>query len=399
MNTLKIIFSVCLLFLSYNVQSQTAVMSSDFSLKWGAGWKVAGYTASSFAWSRVGTKGSGNPLFVVSDIEPTDLAQKILKFQCRINSLEALHGLEIRLSNNEKFENYYAITIPIYEVKTFNIIQSGEWHNFSFGLGNAIKVGKPKAENIRYVGIYIQDTGKAPLIFDFSDINIVPAIHTAVLSYTFDDGYDDNLIAAAIMKKHGQTGTAYVIPKAVAKPNYMTLNDLKELTKEGWGISAHHTIPFTEFDAIELIEELKNIYKFFRENDLELGMKHIAYPLGLQNRSYITPIVRSMYDTARIAGGGMETLPPGDYALLRTYNVLNTTTVDQIRKQVVKAKANNQWLILMFHYLHEGEGESDSKLSFPKERFEQVAKIIADEGIAVAPVHKVFNRLKGIVRD
>lgn len=234
-----------------------------------------------------------------------------------------------------------------------------------------------------------------PLLFDISDLRILPTRHRPVLSYTFDDGWDDNLVAAAILKEYGQAATAYIIPKAIGAAGYMSKSDLSELVGNGWGISAHEAVPFTELNPMELTDNLKHLYTFFEQANLTDGMHHIAYPEGLQNRSYVVPIVRSMYRSGRVASGGMETLPPGDFALLRTYNVLNTTTVDQIQDQVGKAKEHNQWLILMFHNLHDVDHPTDSPLSYDVKKFRRVVQMISQQNIEVKPIHQVVNSLTG----
>ncbi|MCG6940999.1 MAG: polysaccharide deacetylase family protein, partial [Thiohalocapsa sp.] len=346
-----------------------------------------------FPWYRVGTSGDGRPALVKAEVPETDLRRAIITFQCRINSLDDDGGIELRFSPDEKFENYFYISMPVYSDPDFNILQAGEWQRFSYGLGNAGKKGNPDPSKIRYVSIYLADNGKAPLLFDISNLELTPTTHSPVLSYTFDDGYDDVLLAADILKQYGQTATAYIIPKAVGQPGYMSLAQLRGLAQDGWGLSAHDVTPFTQLTPIDLRAEIDAIYSFFRQAGLEDGMRHIAYPEGAQNRSYVLPEVRAAYDTARVAGGGMETLPPGDPALLRTFNVLNTTPVSEIKEQVALAKENNQWLLLMFHYLHDAQHPSDSPISYDIDKFRDVVKMVAEEGIAVLPVNKVWEDL------
>lgn len=389
----QIIFLLFLCFLVIEASAAIIISNSDFKPQWRGGWNVPGNTEPEINWQRVGTEGNGEPVFVISDIPATNLVKKIINFHCRVNRIDTFKGIEIRFSESRDFKSYFYITLKTFAKKSFNILQPNEWHNISYGLGNAEKVGSPSAENIRYIGIYLQDNTLAPVIFDFSDIQILPANNKAMLSYTFDDGYDDHMIAADIMKLYGHHGTVYIIPEAIGRPGYMTLGQLKQLQHEGWGISAHNVTPFTQLKAVQLKEELNKLLKYFKENDLGAGMNNVAYPLGEQNRTFVVPIVRKVFDTARLASGGMETLPPGDYALLRTYNVLDTTTVDELRKEVRKAKANNQWLILMFHYLSKNEKEGKNELAYSIKRFREVVKMIDEEKIEVAPVHKVFERL------
>ncbi len=57
---------------------------------------------------------------------------------------------------------------------------------------------------------------------------------------TFDDGYKDNIdIAFPILKKYGFKATVFVATSSIGSPGKMTIDDLKFLSKEGWGISNH----------------------------------------------------------------------------------------------------------------------------------------------------------------
>jgi peptidoglycan/xylan/chitin deacetylase (PgdA/CDA1 family) len=383
------------LFISTACLSETVIKASSLKLAWESGWIAPGHTVDSFAWVKVGTTGTGNPLLAVSSFDKIDLRKKIINYKMRIPKIETLKGIEIRFSNDSKFESFFAMRVLYYSQPDFNIVQANEWHNLSFGLGNTSKVGNPNPSRINHVGVFLMDDGEEALTFDISDISISKAKQTPILTYTFDDGYDDNLLAAQILKKHNQTATAYIIPDGIGKPGYMTLADISRLKSDGWGISSHDALPFTERSPIELKERIDNLDSYFKKNDLSEGMRHLAYPLGQQNRSYVLPMTRSAYHTARVAGGGMETLPPGDYLLLRTFNVLNTTSVEEIRDQVRLAKQNNQWLILMFHYLHDNKHQNNSQLSYHIDKFRRVVKMVSREKIKVAPIHKVYQQLKG----
>ncbi|MEW8034473.1 MAG: polysaccharide deacetylase family protein [Candidatus Thiodiazotropha sp.] len=380
-----------LLIASTQACSKTAIKSQDLTPVWHTGWKAPGYTADSFSWTRFGTLGNGNANFAAASFSSTDLRRKIINFKCRFNSLEALKGFEIRFSNNKDFKSHLSFNIPLYDTPGFNIIQPNEWHNLSFGLGNAVTVGNPDTSSIQYVGVYYQDKGSIALSLDISDISITESSHNPILSYTFDDGYVETLAVADILSEYKQAATAYIIPDGIDEPNYLTLDDVDKLVKLGWGISSHDTLPFTQRTPDELNKRLNVLNKYFQDNNLQKAMRHLAYPQGEQNRSYVVPLVRSMYDTARTAGGGMETLPPGDFALLRAYNVLNTTSVEELHKQVVQAKKNNQWLILMFHYFHDPESPAETPLSFDINKFRQFVEIVSNEGITVTPVHQVYE--------
>jgi len=190
------------------------------------------------------------------------------------------------------------------------------------------------------------------------------------------------------MAQFGHKGTAYIITDAIGSTGYLTLQQLAHLHRQGWGLSFHHATPFTQFSSTELIEAVNEGFDFFKENRMSTAMRHLAYPLGKQNRTYVLPLVRQYFNSARLADAGMETLPPGDWSLLRTVNIMQSTSVDEIRKLVLAAKTNHQWLILMFHNIKENP-QHNFEYSFSK--FREIVKMIAKENIRVLPVHQVWK--------
>lgn len=57
---------------------------------------------------------------------------------------------------------------------------------------------------------------------------------------TFDDGYDDNYTYAyRILKQHGQTGTFFIITDAAGNREYMTWDQIAEMSRNGMAIEPH----------------------------------------------------------------------------------------------------------------------------------------------------------------
>jgi len=388
------ILMLTLLFISFlnsihPVHAHTIIANDQLVPQWNTGWRVSSSASPTSDWVRIGTEGNGHPMLLASRINEVNLKQKIIKLRCRINSIDFLQHLELRLSTNKNFDNYLAMTVPLYTDKRFNLLQDHSWHTLSFGLANAKPMGEIKNNTINYLGIYLQDNQIAPVILDFTDITILDAPYPAVVSYTFDDGHSDHLTAAKLMKPVGHRGTAYIIPDKLGKKDYLTLQQLVELKNLGWGISFHHHISFTDFSATVLKSEINEGFKFFQANHLTNAMHHLAYPLGRQNRSYVLPLVRKYFRTARVASGGLETLPPGDPHLLRAVNVLSSTTPNEIHDLLKAAKANNQWLILMFHHLGENP---QNDLQYDIENFREIIKRVDQEKITVLPIHEVWDK-------
>ena len=333
--------------------------------------------------------GNNNPIIFSKKIKRLSLVKQIVKLKCRLNNLENYQGFELRFSSDPEFKKFIAFSIPRFTDPSFNIIQSNFWQSYTFGLGNAKVFGGQDPKNVSYMGIYIQSKGAGFLEFNIKDVEINPALLPSIITFTFDDGYIDHYNAAKIMNSHGLNGTAYIMPRQIGKSEYLSLNQLKKMKEVyNWGISSHHDTPFTEFIPADLQKEIKYTLKYLTNNGFGKSAPHLAYPLGKQDRIFVLPIVKNHFLTARVASGGMETLPPADRGLIRTFNVLSSTNPKEVNNLIKLAKENGQWLILMFHYL---VPKTKRDTDYSIDNFKKIVKSVKASKILVMPIHQVWN--------
>ena len=346
-----------------------------------------------FTFARVVTDGQGGSTFItnVRPYNPTvDASGRFVKVRVKIDDISKLAGLEFRLSSDRFSSSFFAFGFPVYDDPDFNVLRDGVWTTLTFSFGRARIEGKPDRSRIDSIGWYVADKGNgAPISAWWGGLSLVDEPKEGVVSITFDDGYDENLLAAQIMAKHGMTGTAYIIPNAVGQKNYLTLHELVDMQlRYGWEIAAHHETSFTELRPDELENTILGVQQFLMENGFGKGAGHLAYPLGRQNTALVRPLVRKHFTTARVASMGPETLPPADPYLLRAMNVTNDTKPDEVAAAARRALENHEWLILMFHYLVEKPSEP---LEYGIKDFEKVIAGIAKTGVKVIPVARVWE--------
>lgn len=336
------------------------------------------------------TDGKGEPDFIDAPLNLVDFKGKSIIFDIKIDEVNNYSGIEIRLGD-DGFDNYYALEIPRFEDPEFNILQSKYWQTCSFGVANASVVGHPEHKVTR-IGIYMQDNGHGPLKVALTNIRVVAAQSKGYVSLTFDDGYVSQYDAAEIMYKHGFAGTAYVMPREIGEPGYLTLNQVKDLKdKYHWGISSHNALSYTDFGRSKLAQEIDYTISYLASNGFSSSASHLAYPMGKQERNVVLPIVREHFLTARLAGGGVETLPPADWYLLRSVNVLDSTPPEELVDVVEQAVNNGEWAILMFHYLVDNP---QRPTEYSKEEFEKFIELLDKANVPVLPVDQVYQHFK-----
>jgi len=319
-----------------------------------------------------------------------DASGKFVKLWVKVDDVSTLGGMEFRLSSDRFKSSYYTFSITLYDDPDFNTLRDGVWTQLTFSFGTAQIEGTPDRSAINSVGWYVADKGgKAPVTAYWGGMALVDEPSGGVVSLTFDDGYEEHHVAAALMAEYGFRGTAYIIPEAIGQEGYMTLHQLVDLQEVyGWDVAAHHKTPFTDLGPDELESTILGVKQYLEENEFGEGAGHLAYPLGKQNTQLVRPLVRKHFTSARVATAGPETLPPADPHLLRVYNVTNKTTPQEVGEAARRARENKEWLILMFHYLVD---EPKNATEYSLEDFKALLAEVKKSEVKVMPLVKVFD--------
>ncbi len=318
-----------------------------------------------------------------------DLRGRFLKLWIRVDDLARLGGMEFRLASQDFDQGYFAFGFTRYADLDSNIVREGVWNVLTLPFASARVVGRPDRSAIRRVGWYVSDQGTGPVKAWWGGLAAVDEPAEGVVSFTFDDGYAEHYWAAERMAKYGMRGTAYVIPSGIDKPGYLSSGQLAELEKRfGWEVAAHHETPLTDFAPAELEGRLLGVQRFLGARGFARGALHLAYPLGRQNPARVRPVARALFTSARVAGGGLETLPPADRHLLRVFNVVQSTRPEEVAEAARQARLDRHWLILMFHFLVE---RTERDTEYRRSDFEKLLALVQETGARVSPLIEVFE--------
>ncbi len=334
------------------------------------------------------SKSAKEPTFLTIDISKKNLNLKEdnILFNLMVDDIRNLDGLEIRLMESRKSNDYLAFNIPLFFDYEFNLLQSSTRTKIALSGANFTKVGKI-LKKINYVTFYFS-AKKPETRLTLWPVETTKKKSKGVLSLTFDDGPQDNLLAAKILKEYNIPATAYIMPNSLNTKGFLTTSELKFLSKQNWDIDSHHEIPFTHFNQETLRREIDEIHSFLKKNKYKSSNYHLAYPLGKTNSSAVS-VVSSKFATARLASGGIETIPPADLYKLRAFNVLKTTTPKELKEVIQRTRENNQWLILMFHHIKES---ATDEIDYSTSNFRELAKIISSSNIEILTMNQVWEK-------
>ena len=380
---------IAFIFLTFLIAPVMGLELSNFKNKWSGDFRHKILRGDGPV-SRASIIGNEFPSYIETTFEDGfSFREKFVKVVLRVSDLSKLSGIELRLSSEESgYSDFLAIPIPLFTDPDFNTIQSDSWVTYTFTLGEAVVHGNPNLDKIKRLGFYLGGKG---IFIDFKSVEIKEAFPQSIVSFTFDDGYDDHYVAAEIMNKYDFAGTAYLMPRQFNQKNYLNEQQVRDLQDIfGWDLSSHHKIPILEFSSKNLEEEFEYTIDYLSGLGAYREARHFAYPLGKQSRKSTLPIVKRIFDTARIAGGGAETLPPADWHMLRTFNVMPHFSPAELFERVKKAREHGEWLILMFHYLTDEENPVNP-LAYNTKKFEEFCQLLKEDETLVLTVNDVFE--------
>jgi peptidoglycan/xylan/chitin deacetylase (PgdA/CDA1 family) len=129
---------------------------------------------------------------------------------------------------------------------------------------------------------------------------------------TFDDTREEQYsIGTAEMKKYGFKGVFFVMTVSINRPNYLTKDQIKNLSDSGNSIAAHtwdhHMVTkYTGDDwNTQLVKPKKKL-----EEIIDKPVNYFAYPFGLWNKEAIPEIKNSGYQMAFILSTKRDATEP-----------------------------------------------------------------------------------------
>jgi peptidoglycan/xylan/chitin deacetylase (PgdA/CDA1 family) len=385
-------FLAWLILASTNVSAQEIGLS-DLQNKWSGSFNKTSQTNGESSYT-ASIEDYSMPSYIEHTFEEAvSFERKFVRVKFKVSKREQLSGIELRLSSDESgYDNFFAIATPLFTDPDFNTVQNNSWMTYTYTMGEAKAHGTPDLSKIKRLGFYI---GGKEIEVEFSLLKIEEALSSSIVTFTFDDGYIDHYEAAQVMGKYDLPGTAYIMPREINLENYLTTAHVLEMKNSfGWDISSHHKTPIVDFSHSELDNEFNYTLGYLNALNSFDEALHFAYPLGKQNRKTTLPLIKRTFRTARLAGGGAETLPPADWHMLRTFNVMPHISAEELMKRVIEAEAQGEWLILMFHHFTKDPAPTDP-LVYNIDEFEKFCQLIKEHNslvMTVDQVHKVFEQ-------
>ena len=209
----------------------------------------------------------------------------------------------------------------------------------------------------------------------FSNCKVV-----ALISFAFDDGYESIYSKAfPIFQEYKLPASVFVITGKINKRDHLTLEQMKELTQEGWEIASHgvtHT-PLTELTPEKIRYELETSKITLEKWGFQVS--GFASPFGRYNKEILAQI-QSLYNYHRSSSLGINPLPLFKEGLgsrweLYYIEVVNDMQPEEIITQIQKVNQLGGWAILTFHKI-----DQDSwRWTYPEPLLEKIIRLVRKE--------------------
>ncbi len=209
---------------------------------------------------------------------------------------------------------------------------------------------------------------------------------TGAVTFRFDDAYlSQYQNAFPKLASAGFKGTFFIPSQQLFENGYsgfLNLEQLKEIKNSGNEIAGHtRTHPhLTQLTSSEQLAEIKG-----SKDDLTtmgLGpIKSFSYPYGEYDSNTIQIVKDSGYSDAVAVIDGYGT-PISDKYQLESKQVINTTTIEEIKSYVDEALRDKKWLIFEIHEIN----DSGNLYSTTPDIFNQMVDYVKQKQIPVVTV-------------
>lgn len=340
-----------------------------------------------------------------------DTTGKTVRFRLKIDDVTHVAGINLYLGTSS-FANYYKWIIQGGAAGS-NLITSGEWVTVTLNWHDATTSGTPARSGLTDVRLQITDDATAAVTAHYQSVELIPdassVFPNGVISVCFDDCWQSVWdLAKPRLDLYGYPASMYTIQDVVGTSSRLTLSELYTLQDRcGWEIASHaytdadHSLTYTGMTAAQLDSDLRALKGWTLANGFR-GGDGTAYPLGQYGLTVdsqpTTNYVRRYFNYARTTFSKVkETFPPGDPYRLRAISSISsftggyapTSLTTTTTGDLDKAKANQSWLILVFHKISTGAPTDTSTIS--QTDFNSIIDKINSNGTPVIPVGDVLK--------
>jgi len=217
----------------------------------------------------------------------------------------------------------------------------------------------------------------------------------AMVTFRFDDGlmsqYDN---ARPILAKYNYPASLYVFTDPLVAGDwndYMKWSHVKDLQDNyNWEIGSHtKSHPYLlSLSTSELIEELSGSKTILQQQGFNISS--FVSPFGTYGGRELATVARFYENHGSAWPYDLNTFPYDDYGVY-VQEVRGSTSIETVKGWIDQAKAENKWLVLLFHGIVE---LSPGEYEYSKDGFETIVDYVNSSNLPVVNITEGL-KLKG----
>ena len=213
-----------------------------------------------------------------------------------------------------------------------------------------------------------------------------------LVSIEFDDGWKNAYDSGfPIVEEYGFRATQYVIAQTTKWNGYMNDAEIRNLAARGHDIGSH-TVSHPHLPQLtdaQINSELQNS-KNYLQNVLGKPVNLFVTPY-CESDSRVRAAATKLYSMLRNCEAAANTKKNFDAYNLRSYIVYRDTTNAQIQSWINDAKANNSWMILVYH---EVQSTPNNDWAISPNALRSQMKLVKDSGVTVLKTGDALAEVK-----
>lgn len=328
-----------------------------------------------------------------------DWTDKTPRIWFKVDNKARIADLNLWLGSGGGLANAYIWSFDDLDM-TVTYYNNNEWVCLTLPWSKATVSGTPNRAALTDLNLQIFDGSVGVLNFWWGGLSAIPerSIYpNGVVSFTFDDGLDEHYnIAAPYLQGKGYVGTGFIIADRVDQSGFVTTSQMQALQNTyGWELGLHSNTlsdhdASTGFNALTDSQIKSNLAsnRSFMTGAGITDPESFAYPQGYYNENTAKSVGDVVRNARTTKGLMFNTAPVGDRRKIFCQALDASTTVGTVQGWIDTAKANQEWLVLLFHEIVASGATGGQVLT---STFQSIVDYVQTQNVGVQTVRGVQN--------
>ncbi|WP_336036867.1 polysaccharide deacetylase family protein [Halobacterium yunchengense] len=268
---------------------------------------------------------------------------------------------------------------------------SGDW--FRLDVGARDVAGLPELENVQEIEVRVRGGGRDTK-FWVDDLRRVPSPDQGYAVLFFDDSLESTYTEAYdALSERDMPATVSTVTSSVGDDGYLTLDQLGELSSNGWEVCSH-TSTHTNLEDISRLtaeQEIVNAKEWLVDQGFESGSRWLVYPYGGFSEA-VTNFAQNHHDLA-FRYMGTRSVGSGRVTQEMTVSRGDASDIEVAKRMVDLGQLYNDLELFTFHDITKsGEG-----LAVTPGQFEEFVAYLEDSSLSVVTPEQIHTGLRASV--